>query len=454
MKKTMKKRNEKAEWRIKRRIGWGNECGTEWENEWEGLLKQALMPAEEPAARLNQTILDRADERYRREQSGDRNGDWSGDRRGGKRRFPAGLAVAAILCMCSITAYGAWHYLTPGELAERMGDDALADAFRSEGALQINEVQSYGGYDVTLLGIVSGEGLSKFQRLGDGELCLDRSYAAVAIACSDGAAMPDDSDGAYRASEFFVSPLIGGYSPVMYNAATMHGGYCEAVVDNVLYRLVECDNVELFADHDLYLCVSDSPFYRAEAYHYDRATGKISRNAEYAGLNALFELPIDVARANPQKAAEYLANLGIREKEISQEKLHPETYTGVGIQIVDSETGALVANAALQYVGNPYQWGGNSLTDGTDCSGFTESVFAQFGVSLAHSAARQRQQGSEVDGLENAREGDLLFYDNPSHVAIYLGDGFIVHAYPGEGICVSEADFDEITAIRRVIEGE
>ena len=62
--------------------------------------------------------------------------------------------------------------------------------------------------------------------------------------------------------------------------------------------------------------------------------------------------------------------------------------------------------------------------------------------------------GSEIDWLENALHGELLFYENPAHVAIYAGDGKVVHAYPNNGICVSEADFDEIVMIRRIFEGE
>lgn len=423
------------------------------------LLGQALAPAEEPDARVNQQILERMEQGVAQERDGRRRDGrrWNGRRQGGrmqsgKKRFSAVIAAAAVLCMCSLTAYGAWRSLTPGQLAEHMGDAVLADAFLSEGALQIGEVQSYGGYDVTLLGIVSGEGLSEFRYFSDGELLADRSYAAVAISCSDGASMPDSSGDAYGGLEFFVSPLIGGYSPVNYNVATMHGSYGEAVVDGVLYRLVECDNVEVFADHDLYLCVSDSTFYPTKAYHYDSATGQISRNEEYAGLNALFELPIDASKANPQKAAQYVAALGVAEIAFSEEKLHPEPGCNVGAVIEESETG--VVAYALQFVGNPYKWGGDSLTEGTDCSGFTKSVYAQFGVSLPHSAAEQRKQGVEVDGLENAQAGDLLFYEEPLHVALYIGNGWIVHAFPDEGICVSEADYDVIEAIRRVVETE
>lgn len=121
------------------------------------------------------------------------------------------------------------------------------------------------------------------------------------------------------------------------------------------------------------------------------------------------------------------------------------TYTVTG----DSEMGKAVAEYALQFVGNPYVWGGTSLTNGADCSGFVMSVYANFGVSLPHSSASDRSQGYAVDGLENAQPGDLICYSG--HVALYIGDGQIVHASsPGVGIIVSGANYRSILAIRRI----
>ncbi len=114
-----------------------------------------------------------------------------------------------------------------------------------------------------------------------------------------------------------------------------------------------------------------------------------------------------------------------------------------------SEMGAAVAAYALQFVGNPYVYGGSSLTEGTDCSGFVMSVYANFGVSLPHSSASDRSQGYAVDGLENAQPGDLICYSG--HVALYIGDGQIVHASNREtGIIVSQADYRKILAVRRI----
>lgn len=116
-----------------------------------------------------------------------------------------------------------------------------------------------------------------------------------------------------------------------------------------------------------------------------------------------------------------------------------------------SELGVAVAEYALQFVGNPYVYGGTSLTNGADCSGFVMSVYANFGVSLPHSATSDRSQGYAVDGIENAQPGDLICYSG--HVALYIGNGQIVHASNSRtGIIVSSVNYSnkKILAIRRI----
>ena len=119
------------------------------------------------------------------------------------------------------------------------------------------------------------------------------------------------------------------------------------------------------------------------------------------------------------------------------------------ITVSGSGTGAEVANYGLQFVGNPYVYGGSSLTNGTDCSGFVMSVYANFGVALPHSSAADRSVGYDVGGLGNAQPGDLVCYSG--HVALYIGNGQIVHASTSRtGIIVSNADYRQPLAVRRI----
>ena len=114
-----------------------------------------------------------------------------------------------------------------------------------------------------------------------------------------------------------------------------------------------------------------------------------------------------------------------------------------------SGLGASVANYALQFVGNPYVYGGTSLTNGTDCSGFTMGVYRNFGVSLPHSSGAQRSMGYGVGSLAEAQAGDIVCYSG--HVGIYIGNGQIVHASTAKtGIKVSNAGDRNILAIRRI----
>ena len=120
-----------------------------------------------------------------------------------------------------------------------------------------------------------------------------------------------------------------------------------------------------------------------------------------------------------------------------------------------SATGEAVVAYASQFVGNPYVWGGTSLTSGADCSGFTMAVFANFGVSLPHYAASQLSCGTQVS-IDSLAPGDLVFFSSTGgeidHVAIYVGGGSIVHAANSKsGICYGSLNWMTPVAACRVV---
>lgn len=125
-----------------------------------------------------------------------------------------------------------------------------------------------------------------------------------------------------------------------------------------------------------------------------------------------------------------------------------------GGDVIGSGDGSAIASYALQFVGNPYVYGGTSLTNGTDCSGFTMSVFRKFGISLPRTSGSQSGVGRKIS-VSEARAGDLIFYarnGHVNHVALCIGGGRVVHASnPSVGITTSNIGYRTPYCARRVI---
>ncbi|MBQ7614856.1 MAG: C40 family peptidase [Butyrivibrio sp.] len=168
-----------------------------------------------------------------------------------------------------------------------------------------------------------------------------------------------------------------------------------------------------------------------------KAESKAEEEARLAKEKAAREAATKAAKSNTSKSS-------------SGSKSDGSSYNSAGsYTTATSSIGSAVAQFALQFVGNPYVYGGTSLTNGADCSGFVMSVYNNFGVSLPHSSGGDRSVGAAVDGISNAQAGDIVCYSG--HVAIYIGNGQIVHASTAKtGIKVSNADYRKILAVRRI----
>ncbi|MCU6708259.1 hypothetical protein M6D81_05990 [Paenibacillus sp. J5C_2022] len=266
------------------------------EADWEKWLGHALASEAEPEEKLNQSIINQLMERRNMKNTK-------------RKMFSAGLLAAVLLLALSVSVYAATQLFSAREVVEQLGYQLLADAFESEDAVSIDQSASSGDYRFTLHGLVSGAGLSTFKDASV-DIYPDRTYAVVSIAREDGQPMPDTADPRYGQDPFFISPLIKGVKPWTVNIASMNGGYSETVIDGVMYRMIELDYVDIFADRGVYLAISSGKvFYSNEAFHYDEVTGEIRARDDYPGAAVLFDLPLDPSKTDHNKAEAYLESL-------------------------------------------------------------------------------------------------------------------------------------------------
>lgn len=208
------------------------------------------------------------------------------------------------------------------------------------------------------------------------------------------------------------------------------------------------------------LVIPDVEFKYAISIEEEKAKLEAEEKAKKAEADRLEKLAQEQEERRQREAAEKSQAQNNAEKSESSRN-NSSTGSSSGSNYADSSSGSSssgseVAGYALNFVGNPYVYGGTSLTGGTDCSGFVQSIYSHFGYNISRTSSSQSQSAGKEVSLSSLQAGDLIFYRNSSgnvsHVALYIGGGRVVHASnPRDGIKTSNVDYRTPYKARRIL---
>jgi len=260
-----------------------------------------------------------------------------------KKKWSASLVAAAMIAVVSLTAFAAYHFLAPKDIASHLERYELAELFSESDTTFNIPAQTSGDYTVQLLGMTSGTNLDK---VAPSDVDKELTYLVGAITKSDGSAITDYSN-------LMISPLVEGYKPWQINIFTIgNGGKHTFIYEGVEYFLLECSDIEIFADKQVYIAVYEGGAPGSEQFAISE-DGAISFNESYTGTKALFEVPLDKSKADPDAVKALLEKHGFDEKDViystsiltegeNQEAEYgvPDETVNVPIELEEVEDGA------------------------------------------------------------------------------------------------------------------
>lgn len=200
------------------------------------------------------------------------------------------VLIAACIALLAVSVSAAYMWLTPAQVAEEHDQPLLAEAFQGPDAIEINETVESGDFSITLLGLVSGRNLDVLNQ----DLEKDHTYSVLALRRLDGEPLENET---FDFSGYVMTPLVAGCSPAAVNNWTLSAFAQGFAKDGVYYYLLDTQSIEMFADRTVYMA-----FYEGFAPSNDIFTvaedGTIAFAEDFAGVQALFTLPLDPAKAD------------------------------------------------------------------------------------------------------------------------------------------------------------
>lgn len=238
------------------------------------------------------------------------------------------LLIAAAVALLAVSVSAAVVWLTPAQVADRVEEPLLAEAFQSEDAIVLDESVTAGDYQITLAGMVSGEDLSVPTDY-NGEIINDRTYAVFRVARADGEPLTDYPNLSY-------SPLVDGYHVRCVNAWTLGTTTQQFIEDGGIYCLFDCRNLEMFADHPVRFAIYEGGIPNTDLFSMAE-DGTISLRESVVG--ALFTLPLDESKADPAAAQAFVESTGLVWEPMTDAELAAREQEAAGADTLESLCG-------------------------------------------------------------------------------------------------------------------
>lgn len=336
------------------------------------------------------------------------------------------VLIAACVALLAVSVSAAYAWLSPAQVAEEHDQPLLAEAFEGPDAISINETVESGDFSITLLGLVSGRNLDVLNP----DLETDHTYSVLALRRLDGEPLTNQN---LDFISYTMTPLVAGCSPLAVNNWTLDAGVSGMAKDGVYYYLLDTQSIEMFADRTVYMA-----FYEGSAPNNTVFTvaddGTIAFAEDFAGVHALFTLPLDPSKADPAAADAFLAenNMGWSNERTPVED---EFEMEAGTDEAGNETVII----------RPKDGGGKALDfeDPESFGDYVEKEKDRLQAELAAGAISQESCDKSAQELEEALEG----VRNGTMAASVGEDGALfVGTAPHEGLRYEKAE-DGVTAI-------